>query len=140
MNGSAAPGRLIGILGAFPDIRFDLLADPGVHPHDLTALAGRFANLTVSGTCWRNASASGLAETLGHRVQSAPAVKVSAFSSDAASVEWLHGRLQFVKKSMGSALGWLIEDGFFEEDEIPPLIRQILHDSPRNILGLGDPA
>ncbi len=127
------------ILAAFPHARFDLMLGPAVGHRDQDAMASRWPHVSVSGIGWKDASARSIAETLGHRVQAVAAVKVVGFSSDASSVEWAYGRLQLAKKAMGSALGRLIEDGFFEEDELLPLIRQILHDSPRDRLGLETP-
>ncbi len=130
---SGSPGalsNLIDILRSFPGARFDLACGRAVPAAELASLAARSPNIIVSGPTWDDASARSIAAALAHQIQACPAAKVVGYASDAPSVEWIYGRLQFHRKAIGSALGPLIEDGFFEEDEIPPLLRQILHDTP----------
>ncbi len=38
---------------------------------------------------------------------------------------------------MSSAFARLVESGFYDEDEIPPILHQILHDTPRDLYDLG---
>jgi hypothetical protein len=88
---------------------------------------------------WGRASIPMLIEKkIGLRVQIAPMTKISAFASDAQTVEWTYGKLQVVRKAMAESFARLVDARFFEEDEIPPLLRQIFHETPRNLYGLGD--
>jgi glucuronate isomerase len=41
-----------------------------------------------------------------------------------------------VKKAMASAIAKLVETGYYEEDEVPPILKQILHDTPRDLYDL----
>ncbi len=70
--------------------------------------------------------------------RSAPMTKVGGFLCDAYFAEWSYGKLQVVRKAMAAALARLVDARFFEEDEIPPLLHQILHDTPRDLYDLGE--
>jgi glucuronate isomerase len=35
------------------------------------------------------------------------------------------------------ALASLVETGYYDEDELPPLLHQILHDTPHDLYDLG---
>jgi glucuronate isomerase len=67
----------------------------------------------------------------------APMVKVGGFLCDAYYAEWTYGKLQVVKKAMAAALAALVEAGYYDEDELPPILHQILHDTPRDLYDLG---
>ncbi len=123
----------------FPGVRFDLMMASDVLTHDVAVLARQFPNVYASGYWWHNFFPMTIEKIIGLRVQVAPQTKVGGFLSDAYYAEWTYGKLQVVKKAMAAALARLVESGFFEEDEIPPLLRQILHDTPRDLYGLGEP-
>ncbi len=122
----------------FGDARFDLMVASDVLSHDVAILARQFPNVYASGYWWHNFFPITIEKNVGLRVQVAPMTKVGGFLCDAYYAEWTYGKLQVVKKAMASALARLVEDRFFEEDEIPPLLRQILHDTPRDLYGLGE--
>ncbi len=62
--------------------------------------------------------------------------KFSGFLCDAYYAEWSYGKLQVVKKAMAQALARMVEAGYFEEEELPPILHQILHDTPRDLYDL----
>ena len=63
--------------------------------------------------------------------------KIGGFSSDAGSVGvGLWPSSNSSSKATASALAHLVETQVhFEEEEIPPLLRQVLHDTPRDLYG-----
>jgi glucuronate isomerase len=121
----------------FGDARFDLMVASEVMTHETAVLARQFPNVYVSGYWWHNFFPSTIEKIIGQRVQTAPMAKVGAFLCDAYYVEWSYGKLQVVKKALASALARMVEAGYYEEDEVPPLLRQILHDTPRDLYDLG---
>jgi glucuronate isomerase len=121
----------------FGNARFDLMVASEVMTHETAVLARQFPNVYVSGYWWHNFFHGTIEKMIGQRVQTAPMTKVGGFLCDAYYVEWSYGKLQVVKKAMASALARLIEAGYYEEDEVPPLLRQLLHDTPRDLYDLG---
>ena len=121
----------------FSGARFDLMMASDVLSHEVAVLARQFPNVYVAGYWWHNFFPPLIEKNVGLRVQVAPMTKITGFLSDAYYAEWTYGKLQVVKKSMAAALAKLVEAGYYEEDEIPPLLTQILHDTPRDLYGLG---
>jgi glucuronate isomerase len=121
----------------FGQVRFDLMMASDVLTHEVAVLARQFPNVYASGYWWHNFFPATIEKIIGLRVQVAPMTKIGGFLCDAYYAEWTYGKLQVVKKAMASALAHLVEAGYYEEDEIPPLLHQILHDTPRDLYELG---
>jgi len=120
----------------FGDVRFDLMMASDVLSHEVAVLARQFPNVYVSGYWWHNFTPPMIEKNVALRLMVAPMTKVGGFLSDAYSVEWAYGKLQVVTKAMASAIAHLVEAGYYEEDEVPGLLRQILHDTPNDLYGL----
>jgi hypothetical protein len=120
----------------FGQVRFDLMMASDVLSHETAVLARQFPNVYVSGYWWHNFFPTTIEKIVGLRVQMAPMTKVGGFLCDAYYAEWSYGKLQVVRKAMASALARLVESGYYEEDEIPPILQQILHDTPRDLYDL----
>lgn len=120
----------------FKKARFDILAGSEPIATDATVLAQQLPNVFVSGYWAHTCVPPVIGRILAQRVQTAPAWKIGGFLSDATTVEWVYGKLQLVRKATAAALARLVEAGFYEEEEIPPILRQILHDTPRELYGL----
>jgi hypothetical protein len=123
---------------AFPGARFDLMmaSDPMVQ--DICVLARQFPNIYTSGYWWHSFFPRLIERIVGLRLQIAPMVKVGGFLCDAYYCEWTYGKLQVVRKAMASALASLVESDFFDEDELPELLHQILYRTPRDLYDLAD--
>ncbi len=104
--------------------------------HEVAVLARQFPNVYASGYWWHNFFPITIEKIVGLRTQVAPMAKWSGFLCDAYYVEWTYGKLQVVKKAMAAALARLVEAGFSEEEDLPPLLRQVLHDTPRDLYDL----
>ena len=46
-------------------------------------------------------------------------------------------RLSALPLGFSRTVAALVEAGYYEEDELPPLLHQILHDTPRDLYDLG---
>jgi glucuronate isomerase len=121
----------------FGNARFDLMMASEVLTHEVAVLARQFPNIYVSGYWWHNFFPGTIEKIFGQRVQMAPMTKVGGFLCDAYYAEWTYGKLQVVKKAMASALARLVENGYYEEEEVPPILHQVLHETPRDLYDLG---
>ncbi len=121
----------------FSGARFDVMMASDVLTHELTVVTRQFPNVYTSGYWWHNFFPGTIEKIVGYRVQMAPMTKFSGFLCDAYYAEWTYGKLQVVKKAMAAAMARLVESGFFEEEELPGIFRQILHDTPRDLYELG---
>jgi glucuronate isomerase len=120
----------------FHGCRFDLLMASDRLTQEVAALTRQFPNVYASGYWRHNMSPSVIEKILSVRVQMSPMTKFSGFLSDSRFAEWTYGRLQLVKKAMAQSLSRLVEAGYYEEDELPSLLHQILHDTPRDLYQL----
>jgi glucuronate isomerase len=122
---------------AFPGARFDLMMASDVLSHEAAVLIRQFPNVYASGYWWHNFFPATIERIAGLRLQVAPMTKFSGFLCDAYYVEWTYGKLQVVRKALAASIAKLVEAGYYEEDEVPPILRQILHDTPRDLYDLG---
>ena len=120
----------------FPNARFDLMVASDLLTHEVAVLARQFPNIYSSGYWWHNFTASTIEKTIAMRTQIAPMTKFGGFLCDAYYAEWTYGKLQVVKKAMSAALAKMVVDGFLEEQDLPALLHQILHDTPRELYDL----
>ncbi len=120
----------------FDRVRFDLMMASEPMMHDICVLARQFPNVSTSGYWWHSFVPSLIEKAVALRVQIAPMTKFTGFLCDAYYAEWSYGKLQLVKKAMAAALARLVETGLLEEDRLPELLQQILHDTPRAIYDL----
>jgi glucuronate isomerase len=121
---------------AFPGARFDLMMASDVLSHEVAVLCRQFPNVYASGYWWHNFFPATIEKIAGLRLQVAPMTKFAAFLCDAYYVEWTYGKLQVVRKALAAAIARLVEAGFYEEDEVPGILRQVLHDTPRDLYEL----
>jgi glucuronate isomerase len=122
----------------FGHARFDLMMASAPMLQDVCVLARQFPNVHTSGYWWHSFFPTLIEQTISLRLQVAPMTKIGGFLCDAYYAEWTYGKLQVVKKAMAAALAHLVESRFLEENELPDLLRQILHDSPRDLYDLAD--
>ncbi|WP_406699297.1 hypothetical protein V5E97_10535 [Singulisphaera sp. Ch08] len=121
----------------FGNARFDLMMASDVLTHETAVLARQFPNVYASGYWWHNFFPATIEKIFGMRVEMVPMAKFGGFLSDANSVEWTYGKLQVVKKAIAASLSHLVSSGYYEEVDLPPLLHQVLHDTPRDLYGLG---
>jgi glucuronate isomerase len=122
----------------FGGARFDLMMASEPMLQDVCVLARQFPNVYSSGYWWHSFFPSLIEKTASLRVQIAPWTKIGGFLCDAYFAEWTYGKLQVVQKALASALAGLVEVGFLDEDVLPALLTQILHDTPRDLYDLAD--
>ncbi len=120
----------------FGNARFDLMMASDVLTHEVAVLMRQFPNVYASGYWWHNFFPATIERIFGLRLQVAPMTKVGGFLCDAYYCEWTYGKLQIVKKAIGAALAHLVETGFADEANLPGLLKQVLHDTPRDLYEL----
>jgi glucuronate isomerase len=120
----------------FGQVRFDLMMASDVLAQEVVVLLRQFPNVYSSGYWWHTFFPQFIEKIAGLRLQMAPATKSCAFLCDAYYAEWTYGKLQVVRRSLARALARLVDSGMYEEHELPPLLHQVLHDSPRDLYDL----
>ncbi|QDV33059.1 hypothetical protein [Tautonia plasticadhaerens] len=120
----------------FGNARFDLMMASDVLSQEVVVLARQFPNVYTSGYWWHTFFPSLIERHFSLRSQVVPMTKFCAYLSDAYSVEWAYGKLQVVKRAIASALARQVEAGFAREEDLPELLTQVLHDSPRDLYDL----
>lgn len=128
--------QMAPVFHTFSNARFDLMmaAEPMIQ--DVCVLARQFPNVYTSGYWWHSFFPDLIERIASLRIQVAPWCKIGGFLCDAYYVEWTYGKLQIIKKSLGSALARLVEGRFLDEDKLPELLRCVLHDAPRELYEL----
>lgn len=122
--------------GQYPGARFGLLATRPEAARLAARLAARHPNVFLDGYPAPGAGPSTVGRAVRERVDLAGATKFGGFASLADSAEWVYGALQVTKKATAAALARAVEGGFFEEDEIPPILRSIFDSAPAEWYGL----
>jgi glucuronate isomerase len=120
----------------FGGARFDLMMASDVLSQEVAVLARQFPNVYTSGYWWHTFFPSLIERHFSLRSQVVPMTKFCAYLSDSYSVEWAYGKLQVIKRAVASALAGQVEAGFAREEDLPELLSQILHDSPRDLYDL----
>jgi len=120
----------------FRGARFDLMMAADALSQDVAVLARQFPNVYAAGYWWHNFFPPLIERIAGLRAQVTPMSKYTGFLSDAYYAEWTYGKMQVVKKATAQALAHLVEAGFYEEEDLPALLRQTLHDTPRDLYDL----
>lgn len=123
-------------LSRFKKARFELLTASDLLSQEVAELARQYPNAYASGYWQHTFVPPSIERTFGLRIQTAPMTKVVGFFSEASSVEWAYGKLQVAKKAMAAALARQVDAGYFEEHDLPPILHQVLHDTPRDLYGL----
>ncbi len=130
--------EMVPAFGEFSGAKFAIMTASDAMARVVAELAGQLPNVYAAGD-WSYAFAPlSIEKNLALRVQVAPMTKIGGFLSDASCAEWCYGKLQVARKAMAASLARLVDSRFFEEDEIPPLLRQILHDTPLDLYNLGE--
>lgn len=120
----------------FGNARFALLTTSDLLGQECTALAREFPNVSLSGHGSRNVSPGSIETAVGRRVQSIPMSKFCGFFSGAQYAEWVYGKYLLTRKATASALARLVDVGYYDADELPPILHQIFHDTPRDLFNL----
>jgi glucuronate isomerase len=120
----------------FGNVRFDLLIASDMLSQEVASLMQQFPNVYASGYWLHNFVPATVERIFSLRVQMAPMTKIGGFLSDASYAEWTYGRLQVAKKAIAVSLARLVEAGYYEEHDIPPILQQVLHDTPRDLCDL----
>jgi glucuronate isomerase len=121
----------------FGNARFDLMTASELLGHEVAVVARQFPNVYTSGYWWHTFFPPLIEKLVALRMQVAPMTKFSGFLCDAYYAEWSYGKLQVVRKSMAAALAKLVESGFIDEDELPAILHQVLHQTPLELYDLG---
>ncbi len=122
----------------YPHARLALLTSSPELAPSVTQLAARFANVFAEGYAGHGAWPATITANVATRIEQAGIGKIGGFASGAATAEWVYGALQATRKATAAALSQAVASGFFEEDELPPLLTALFSTSPTDWYRLGE--
>lgn len=131
-----APEVLAGCFDRFPRVRFTLAIDHFGQAEPAAALAAEYPNVAVAAYPDGGLLPGTIESVLTSRVHALPMTKFVGFVSDAPNIEWIYGKFQVAKKATSSTFAALVEAGYYEEDEVPPILQQILGGTAAEFLDL----
>lgn len=120
----------------FSNARFSLLVASDALVQETAVLAQQFPNVYLAGDLGHNFVPTQIARTSRLRLETTPMAKLVGFVSDASTAEWVYGKLLVAKTGLIRALVDLVADRIYDEDELPQLLHQILHTTPRELYDL----
>ena len=112
------------------DARLSLMTGRTQLGPDVVAHLGRWPHVFFESSAGWGAWPAAIETQIPTRIQQVGLSKIGGFASGATTAEWVYGALQATRKATATALAHAVSSGFFEEDEIPPLLRAVFNDSP----------
>lgn len=135
--GSGQFGReLCHMVGAYPEIRFELTTASHVHGQDVCIIAKHFPNVGVAGYWWHLLYPRYMHEAIECRFDVVPSNKITAFFSDAYHAEWCYPKAKLVRRLLTEVLYHKVMVGDYTEEYAVALARQVLFDNPRERFGI----
>lgn len=127
---------LIPLIKDYPKTKFVLMHIAYPYQHELLALCKHYRNVYVD-MCWSwiidPASAT---RFLKEFLVTAPACKIFTFGGDFLPVELVPGHAQIARKGIALAITQLLQEGWFKESEVPPLIKRIMNQNAHETFDL----
>lgn len=132
----SCPASVAKLFSQFPNCQFVMIAGSGVQAHRFLELAARVPNLSIAGFGSGGFVTETLATELLVRLQTVPVFKQAGFLSHAPNAEWTYGNLQIVRRSYAKALASMIEDDLIHENDVEPILKDVLNTAPTELYGL----
>jgi glucuronate isomerase len=112
-------------------IAFELVSGAELAALDLVQAARIFPNVYPGGLWWFNFRVSTYRANMQFRVEALPAPRAFLVASDARCVEWLYGKVLYVKRALTDFLWDQIQRGFLDRETTLYVARQWLYYGPR---------
>ena len=128
--------QLAEMIGHHPGLRFQCFLASRHANQSLCTLARQLPNFSLCGYWWHNFFPATIRGVMAERLDMLPTNKQIGFFSDAYCVEWVHAKVQLVRKQLAAVLGEKIIQGQYTREDALAIARAILFESPQSLLGM----
>lgn len=128
--------QLAEMVGRHPGIRFQCFLSSAHANQSLCTLCRELPNLSLAGYWWHNFFPSVMRRVMDERFDMLPANKQVGFFSDAYCIEWSYAKAIIVRRMLARVLADKIELGQYDTDAAVGIAREILFETPRELLGM----
>lgn len=129
-------GQLAEIIGRHPKLRFQCFVSSRHANQTLCTMCRELPNFSLAGYWWHNFFPTAIRHVLAERLDMVPHNKQVGFFSDAYSVEWAYAKAVIVRKQMAQVLAEKVAQGQYSMDDAVHVARQILFETPQDLLGM----
>ncbi len=124
---------LHSLAATYPDVNFELYSISAPLTQSLCLFAKYVKNIYLPGVWWLCQFPSIMDSTYALRLEMLPAVKWSAFFSDAYEVEWIVGKALLTRKELARSLALKVTEGYMSEDDALAVASQVLSGSSKQL-------
>ena len=128
--------ELAEMFSRHPGVRFTLYLSSEHLNQTVCTLARELPNLSLAGFWWHNFFPSAIRKVMGERLDMVAANKQLGFFSDAYCADWAYAKSVIVKKQLAEVLAGKIGQKQYTESEALTIARQILNETPQQLLGM----
>ena len=123
-------------LNLYPDVLFDFTVLSLADQHQLCVLVKNFPNAVCSGLWWYCNTPSIIEQVVRMRLEVLGVYPQNGQNTDAYMLEQGYYKMRQYKRALCRALGSMVEDGFFSEEEAVEVARMLLFENPIRHFGL----
>ena len=124
--------RLYPLIDRYSNIQFEFVNAAAGNNLDIVQAARVFTNVHPGGLWWFNFRASSYQSVFQQRFEALPALRSSIVASDARCIEWLYGKVLFVKTVLAQFLQEQIERGWTDAEGARRVAEYWLSESARS--------
>ncbi|MCC6486750.1 MAG: hypothetical protein IT364_04555 [Candidatus Hydrogenedentes bacterium] len=129
-------GHVAELVARYPRLRFMCFLASRHGNQSLCTLARELPNFSLAGYWWHNFFPGAIRQVMEERLDMLPLNKQIGFFSDAYCADWAYAKAILVRKQMAQVLAGKIDSGQYTEEEALGIAKAIVHDSPRELLGM----
>ncbi len=128
--------ELAAIIARHPGLRFQVFLASAHANQSLCTMARELPNLSLAGYWWHSFFPATIRRVISERLDMLAANKQIGFFSDAYCVDWAYAKTVLVRKQWAEVLADKVAQGQFSSDEALAVARQILYETPQELLGM----
>jgi hypothetical protein len=124
---------IYALASSYPKVNFEVYSISAPLTQTLCLYCKYLRNFYLPGVWWLCQFPEIMKNTYALRLEMLPAVKWSAFFSDAYEVEWLAGKSAITRKELAYSLSAKVIEGYMTEDNAIASAQQVLYETPRKL-------
>lgn len=128
--------ELAEIISRHPRLRFQAFLSSEHANQALCTLARELPNLSLAGYWWHNFFPGIMRKVINDRLDMLAANRQVGFFSDAYCADWTYAKAVLVRRQWSEVLAVKVDQGQYSMDEALAIARQILYETPQQLLGM----